>query len=458
MTISSTTRKAGPFTGNDVTTDFPFAFRVFAETDVLAIETDTSTDTESTLAYVVDYTVSLNADQDTDPGGTLTLLSPLATGYTLTLTSAVQQTQGTDLTNLGGFYPDVINAALDRLTVLIQQVAEETSRAVKVQISSSVDPDDLVATLVANAAAAAADAVTASAAAAAASAAAAIIDGFENAGAWTTATTYYKNNLVRDSGSTYLVVADPSYTSGASVAADVGAGNLVVFAQKGDAGAGAGDVVAANNLSEFIATAATARSNLGLGTAATKATGGGSTQVPLGSDIFGKHTVWIPAGAMTPRTTLGAASGTTELATNKVMLRTLDFDYAAQDEFAQFAVRMPKSWNESTVTAIFVWSHTSGATAYSVVWGIQGRAFSDADALDAAFGTAVTVTDTGGTADTCYHSAESGAVTIAGTPAAGDLVLFQVYRDYDNASDTLDKDARLHGVVLFYTTDAHNDA
>lgn len=457
MTISSTTRKAGPFTGNDVTTDFPFAFRVFAETDVVAVQAETATETETTLDYVIDYTVALNADQDSDPGGTLTLLSPLATGYTLTLTSAVPQTQGTDLTNLGGFYPQVVTDALDRLTVLIQQVAEETSRAVKVQISSSVDPDDLVATLVADAASAAADAVAAAASAATASVAAAIIDGFENAGAWTTATLYYKNNLVRDGGSTYLVVADPSYTSGASVAADVGAGNLVVFAQKGDAGAGAGDVVAANNLSEFTATAATARANLGLGTAATKATGAGSSNVPLGSDIFGKHTIWIPAGAMTPRTTSGAASGTTELATNKVMAKTLDFDWTV-DEFAQFAVRMPKSWNEGTVTAIFVWSHASGATAYSCVWGIQGRAFSDTDALDAAFGTAVTVTDSGGTADTSYHSAESGAMTIAGPPAAGDMVLFQVYRDADNGSDTLDKDARLHGVVLFYTVDAHNDA
>jgi hypothetical protein len=63
----------------------------------------------------------------------------------------------------------------------------------------------------------------------------------------------------------------------------------------------------------------------------------------------GKQTIWIPAGAMIARTTNGAASGTTELATNDVMLRTLDFDQTTE-EGAQFMVAMPKGWNESTVS------------------------------------------------------------------------------------------------------------
>ena len=50
---------------------------------------------------------------------------------------------------------------------------------------------------------------------------------------------------------------------------------------------------------------------------------------------IGKHTVWMPAGAMTPRTTNGPASGTFETTTHKVMIKTLDFD-AATAEYAQF--------------------------------------------------------------------------------------------------------------------------
>ncbi|MDD5176257.1 MAG: hypothetical protein PHQ05_07550 [Sterolibacterium sp.] len=135
MTISSTTRKAGPFTGNDVTTAFPFAFKVFSASDVVVVRTDLS-GAETTLTISSNYTVTINANQDTNPGGTVTLLAALTSGFLLTLTSGVQALQPTDLTNQGGFYPKVINAALDRLTILVQQLAEAVSRSVKTAIST----------------------------------------------------------------------------------------------------------------------------------------------------------------------------------------------------------------------------------------------------------------------------------------------------------------------------------
>jgi len=171
----------------------------------------------------------------------------------------------------------------------------------------------------------------------------------------------------------------------------------------------------------------------------------------------GKQTLWIPAGALTPRTTNGPASGTVETTTNKVMIKTLDFD-ATTAEFAQFAVQMPKSWNEGTVSALFVWSHAATTTNFGVVWGIQGLAISDDDALDAAFGTAQTATDTGGTTNDLYRSPETSAVTIGGSPAENDVVIFQVYRDATNGSDTMAIDARFHGVALFFTTNSVSDA
>ncbi len=162
----------------------------------------------------------------------------------------------------------------------------------------------------------------------------------------------------------------------------------------------------------------------------------------------------ILAAAMTPRTTNGAASGSTESATNKIMLATLDFDQST-DEFAQFMFPMPKSWNESTMTAQFIW--TCGVTG-NVVWGIQAVAISDDDLIDAAFGTAQTVTD-GVTATTdVMQSAFTSAMTIGGTPAEGDLVCFQVYRDADNGSDTAAGDAKLIGIRLNFTTNAADDS
>lgn len=453
---------AGPYTADGVNATFDFDFPCTSKNNVEV--TISVSGVESVLTLDTEFTVSLNADQSTSPGGTVTITSLPAAGTLVAVASSIPLKQGLDLTQGGSFNPDAIETALDNLVLLIGQALAEIDRCLKLDITST----ELASTLQDALLSIGANATAAANSAATASAAADTIDGFENAGARTNGVTYYKNNLVRDGGSTYIVIADPSYVASASAATDIANGHIAVFAQKGDAGAGAGDVVIANNLSEFTASAATARANLGLGSAATKASGTGAGDVPLNSDILGKHTIWVPAGAMTPRTTSGAAAGTVELSTNKVMVKSLDFDYALADEFAQFAVRMPKGWNEGSLGAMFVWSHTTGATAYGVVWGIQGLAVGDnggaGDALDAAFGTAVLTTDTGGTANDLYQTAEAtitvsgGSPTIAGSPAAEDLVIFQVYRDFDHVSDTLDKDARLHGVVLFYTVDAHNDA
>lgn len=134
MTISSTNRKAGPYAGNDVATAFPFSFKVFSAADVYAVRANSSGN-ETDLALTTDYTVSLNADQNANPGGTLTLLAPLATGYSLTITSKLDYLQPTDLTNNGGFYPKVISNALDRLTIFCQQLYEQLSRSLKLAIS-----------------------------------------------------------------------------------------------------------------------------------------------------------------------------------------------------------------------------------------------------------------------------------------------------------------------------------
>lgn len=143
MSISSSTRKAGPYSCNGSTVAFPFAFKVFTTADVRVVLTDTNA-VESDLVLGTNYTVALNADQDANPGGTVTTTATYATGYKITLTSQVQNLQPVTLTNQGGFYPKVINDALDRLTIMAQQLAEQVGRAVKTSISSSSTPDQLL--------------------------------------------------------------------------------------------------------------------------------------------------------------------------------------------------------------------------------------------------------------------------------------------------------------------------
>lgn len=129
MTISSEVRTAGPFTGTGAVSTFNFAFKVFQASDLLVVRQLTSTGAQTTLALTTNYTVSLNVDQDSSPGGSITLVAgALASGYTLVITSDVGNLQPTSLTNQGGFYPEVINDSLDRATIQIQQVAVKSGR------------------------------------------------------------------------------------------------------------------------------------------------------------------------------------------------------------------------------------------------------------------------------------------------------------------------------------------
>lgn len=141
MTISSETRKAGPFYGNDAATSFPFTFKIFEKSDLLVILTSPLNE-ESVLILDSDYEISLNPDQDANPGGAINypISGPaLPSEWRLTAVGNLEYLQLTDITNQGGFYPQVIENTLDRLTMLIQQLAEGTARSIKVSISSE-DP------------------------------------------------------------------------------------------------------------------------------------------------------------------------------------------------------------------------------------------------------------------------------------------------------------------------------
>ncbi|MGB7985114.1 MAG: hypothetical protein WCF54_08140 [Terracidiphilus sp.] len=138
MTISSTSRVAGPFTGSGSAATFPFTFKVFEATDLFVVTLNVATGTMTTLTLTTDYTATLNANQDSSPGGSITLTAGnLANGLTLTITTAIAALQNLDLLNGGAFYPDTINQALDWLTVLIQQLQTTVKRSLQIPIVDS---------------------------------------------------------------------------------------------------------------------------------------------------------------------------------------------------------------------------------------------------------------------------------------------------------------------------------
>ncbi len=174
-------------------------------------------------------------------------------------------------------------------------------------------------------------------------------------------------------------------------------------------------------------------------------------------NISGKQSIWVPATAMYPASTNGCADiSQTELTAQRPEVKSLDFD-TSSDEYAQFSIAFPKGWNEGTVTFQSFWSAGSTDTG-TVCFALQGVAVSSDDTLDVAMGTAVpnTALAASGTANDLMVNVESGAVTIAGSPAAGDDVFFNIFRDV--SADTYNADARLIGIKIFYTTDAANDA
>lgn len=196
---------------------------------------------------------------------------------------------------------------------------------------------------------------------------------------------------------------------------------------------------------------------LAVGAAGTAIMSDGTDPSWTGVRKQGLETIWCPATAMKPTVSNGCATLTSvETTAGRPDMNVLDFD-ASADEHAQFDFCLPKSWNEGTVT--FRVHHTTTATdTDGVAWGLQGVAVSDGDTIDVAYGTAVVVTDAyQSTAEDEYVTAVSSAITIAGTPAAGDRCIFRIFRDVSDAADTAAEDARLLGVEFFFTTNAADD-
>ena len=169
----------------------------------------------------------------------------------------------------------------------------------------------------------------------------------------------------------------------------------------------------------------------------------------------GKHTIALPGAAVWARTTNGAAQESRELATNDIMVKGHAFDQTTE-EAVQFYVPLPPSYNGGTFTAIHFWTTDEGGAAETVRFGISGRALANDDAMDQALGAEVTVDDTWIADNDLHVTAETAAITLAGSPAGGQLAVFQIARKV--AADDLGGDAHWLGCLLFYTINAATDA
>ena len=160
---------------------------------------------------------------------------------------------------------------------------------------------------------------------------------------------------------------------------------------------------------------------------------------------------WLSGAGGWPSTTAGCAyTATTEGTSNKVNYKTLDFDKDTQ-EHAEWSFAMPGDYGGGSITAKFYWT-AAGTSTNSVVWGLQGICIADDEAIDQAWGTAGTISDANkSTSADLNISATTSAITLAGTPAGGEMVQWRAYRKAADASDDLALDAKLIGIQITYT-------
>lgn len=446
MTLTTTASRI-THAADGVSTVFAFNFTIWAAANLKVYLRNTATLADTLQTLNVDYTVDIATYPNT--GNVVFTAAPPA-GRTVVIVRDMPLTQDLDLIASGAFAAENVEQQLDKLAAEIQTLRELIARSPRLPIGATLSDLDLPEPH-----AAVANHLLGINAAG---------DGFD---------LKVPANLSLQTVSSYIatLLDDPD---AATARATLGVGSTIdLNLLTTDATGGAtndlvpfvdADDANASNKVTLQSLIYNLWNNVAADTAPDHATdvvvtrdvsAAAPKKVLLGHIGIGKHTLWIPAGTMVPRTSNGAAPGSVETPGNKVMLKTLDFD-AATWEYAQFAIQMPKGWNEGNMSAVFVWSHGAAVTNFAVVWGINAVAVSDGDALDVSFGAAFTLTDTGGIADRLYRAAET-SFSIAGPPAENDVVFVQIWRAGGDAADTLAIDARLHGVALFYTTNANTD-
>lgn len=172
----------------------------------------------------------------------------------------------------------------------------------------------------------------------------------------------------------------------------------------------------------------------------------------------GKETIWVPAAAWRPTVSNGCSDvALVELSANTPNLEARFYD-GSSGEYAQLGLGFMKSWNEGTITFRDIWLCQT-ANSLGVAWTLQGVSVGNGVALSSAYGTAVTVIDNNlASANQVLITDESSPITIAGA-GENKYTVLRHGRDPANVSDDMTGiDAAHLGTLIYYTTNAANDA
>lgn len=190
---------------------------------------------------------------------------------------------------------------------------------------------------------------------------------------------------------------------------------------------------------------------VGITTGTTRTWTAPDADITIGPTVIGLQDLWVMAGAFTSATTNPVTFTSAESTTNKLNYHYMLYpDSAVGNAWIQW--QPPRNYNNGTVKVKVYWTATSGTG--DVKFFVAAVAVSNDDALDAALGTAQTVTDTLITANDLHQTAFTSSITIAGTPADEDIIFLRVRRDPTDVADTIGADVRILGIGIEYTIDA----
>jgi len=135
MTVSSTSNRNGPYTGNGVTTEFAWTFKV--------VDADTLKVYQTVDGVTSEVTSGITKAGVPGTSGTVTFDTAPASGVLITLIRESDFLQQTDFASEGRVNPEQIETDLDRATMGMQDLLERTQRGVKLDISSSLSEVNL---------------------------------------------------------------------------------------------------------------------------------------------------------------------------------------------------------------------------------------------------------------------------------------------------------------------------
>jgi len=205
MTISSTTVK-NSYSGNGTLTTFNYTFKIFADSDLQVIIRDASAN-ETVKTLTTHYTVTGAGNAN---GGTIVFTSgniPSAT-ETVVIRRAVPQTQAIDYIANDPFPAESHEEGLDRSMMSIQQLQEEVDRSLKLSRTNTMTTTEFTV---------------------GSSDRAGKVLGFDNSGElsvtteigsnkgnWSASTTYAIRDIVKDTTTNNIFMANTGHTSSGS--------------------------------------------------------------------------------------------------------------------------------------------------------------------------------------------------------------------------------------------------